>query len=398
MSDILYFDCFSGISGDMVLGALLDLGVDRDLVFAELETLALSGYRLQVTQRQVHGLRSTDFAVLIDQPPASHRHLADIVDLIEGSGISSFAKALAIDIFHALGRAEAKVHGIGLEKVHFHEVGAIDSIIDIVGAAICIDSLKPKRVVASPLHVGCGTVRCAHGVLPVPAPATAELVKGVPIYGGEVQGELVTPTGAAIITVLAEDFGKMPAMTVERIGYGAGKKEFGIPNLLRVFQGRSGQKAGDEMQEEMLLLETNIDDMNPELYSYLLPLLLDKGANDAYLSSIIMKKGRPGVMLNVLCRPEDSSTFEEIIFSETSTLGIRRVPVTRNCLGRRIESIATPLGSVLVKIALKDGKVVKAAPEYEECVRLARPHDLPAKEVYDRITGCAAMQELLSRI
>ena len=394
MGSLLYFDCFSGISGDMTLGAFLDLGIDRDQFQRQLGLLALDGYHLEIKSRQVNGIAATDVEVIEDETAETHRHFDDIRSLIESSKLSKDTKQLAINIFTTIAASEARIHDQPLEQVHFHEVGAIDSIVDIVGAAICINLLNPERIVASPLNLGSGTVSCAHGILPVPAPATADILKGTPVYSSEIQGELVTPTGAAIIKTIADDFGTMPPMTIDKIGYGSGKKQFKIPNLLRIFKGTEapGQRLIDQ---DLLLLETNIDDMNPELFSYLIPLLLEKGALDATLTQLIMKKGRPGVMLSVLCEKEQSSLFEELIFAETTTLGIRKSAVSRSSLERSQLVISTDLGSVRVKLAFYKGSVLKATPEYEDCRRLAEQNQLPLRAVYQRIRQSEAFLNLL---
>lgn len=391
MTRILYFDCYSGISGDMTLGALLDLGVDQQELFRQLSTLGVKGYQLKTARKQLNGIVGTDFDVVLNTKQSHHhRHLPEIKAIIENSKINQTAKDLAKRMFEVIARSEAKIHGKAINDIHFHEVGAIDSIIDIVGAAVCISLLKPDKVVCSPLHLGSGTIKCAHGYLPVPAPATVDILKGIPVYSTYIQGELVTPTGAAIIKTIATEFGPIPGMTILKTGYGTGKKELKIPNLLRVLFG----KASDSSAEELVLLETNIDDMNPEIYSYLLPLLMERGALDAYLTNIVMKKGRPGVILSVLCEPGDAESLEEIIFSETSTLGIRHFKPKRSCLDRVQSTIQTDLGPVIVKSAYKDGKHLKSAPEYEVCKKLARNKGIPLKEVYDRIISSHAFKEL----
>lgn len=391
MANILYFDCFSGISGDMTLGALLDLGIDQRELFGQLDSLGVDGYELKTTKKQISGITGTDFNVIINKTKTHHhRHLADIETIIDKGKIDNEAKDLAKQIFEVIARSEAKIHGKSIKEIHFHEVGAVDSIVDIVGAAICISLLKPDKILSSPLHLGSGTITCAHGVLPVPAPATADILKGVPVYSNGVKGELVTPTGAAIIKSIVSDFGPLPAMTIEKTGYGTGKMQLETPNLLRVFWGKASIGAG----EELVLLETNIDDMNPEIYSYLLPLLLEKGAMDAYLTNIIMKKGRPGVILSVLCESANIKSLEELIYTETSTLGIRHIKLKRSCLDRVQSTIQSEIGPVTVKSAYKEGKHLKSAPEYEECRKLAQKKGLPLKTVYELITSSQAFKDL----
>jgi len=353
MSKIMYFSCQSGISGDMTIGAFL-----------------------------VSGIAATDFKVVLTDHEAHHRNLRTIEGIIEKSRLSDGVKELSKKIFHCLAEAEAKVHNLPIEQIHFHEVGAVDSIVDIVGTVICISLLEVDEIVSSPLSLGRGFVRCAHGLLPVPAPATVEILKGVPVYSKGIEGELVTPTGAAIIRTLVEDYSDMPPMTLEKIGYGAGKKEFAIPNLLRVFLGQ--RNVSEEQREEPLIsLETNIDDMNPEIYSYLIPLLMERGALDAHLTNIIMKKGRPAVMLSVLCQPENWYELEELIFAETTTLGVRRKTVQRRCLERKILTVETIFGPVRAKAVYQKGRLLRLIPEYEECRQIASEQDLSLQEVYD---------------
>ncbi|MCP4694479.1 MAG: nickel pincer cofactor biosynthesis protein LarC [Desulfobacterales bacterium] len=390
MGKILYFDCLSGISGDMTLGALLDLGLDPKVFLDDLAKIDLKGYRVDIKRKSVQGISGTDVDVVLEDQDHGkdhhhfHRNLNDIERIIDGSDIPSEAKDLSKTIFDRIARAEAKIHDKPMTEVHFHEVGAIDSIVDIVGTALCIARLGVDKIYASPLHLGTGFVECAHGTLPVPAPATVEILKGVPVYSTGVRGELVTPTGAAIIRSLAEDFVPLPPMTIQKTGYGAGKKDYGIANLLRVLQGTEETAHGARVHQ-LLMLETNMDDMNPETYSYLVPLLLDKGALDVFLTSIIMKKGRPGTKLSLLCRPEDYREFEDILFTETTTLGVRKSTVDRNCLDRKIVAVETQFGPVKVKAAFRDGKLLKVAPEYEECKRIALKKMLPLKQVYDAL-------------
>lgn len=389
MANILYFDCFSGISGDMTLGALLDLGIDQGQLLQQLDSLGINGYQLAITRKQHNGITGTDFDVVLTTShhhPHSHRSLADIEHLIEQSRIDENAKLLAKKIFNTLGAAEAKIHNKPLAEIQFHEVGAIDSIIDIVGTAICLSLLQPDKIISSPLHLGSGTITCAHGVLPVPAPATADILAGIPVYATEVKGELVTPTGAAIIKNIADEFSPLPAFIIEKTGYGTGKKQFAIPNLLRVFWGND-TSANDRLEQDLLLLETNIDDMNPEIYTYLLPLLLEKGALDAYLTQILMKKGRPGILLSILCEPAQAFTLESIVFNETSTLGIRKTRLGRTSLNRKIITVETEFGPIRIKAAFQNGTLLKMAPEFEDCKKIAETSGLPLKQVYELALG-----------
>jgi pyridinium-3,5-bisthiocarboxylic acid mononucleotide nickel chelatase len=384
MQRILYFDCLSGISGDMTLGALLDLGLDCDAFLAQLKCLNIDGYRLEIGPRQVKSITGTDFNVIIEKgagaPPHRHRDLADITTIIKDSAIPVEAKRLSLAIFDRIAQAEAKVHGTTPERIHFHEVGAIDSLVDIVGTAIAIVQLEIDRIGSSPLPMGTGFIECAHGQLPTPAPATIEILKGVPVYATGIQGELVTPTGAAIIQTLADSFGPIPPMTIDQIGYGTGKTDFEHPNVLRVFLGTT---AATRPHRRLLRLETNIDDLNPETYSYLLPLLLEQGALDVWLTQTIMKKGRPGTQVNILCEPEIGDKLEDLLFVETTTLGVRRWEVDRRELERKTKTVATRFGPVSVKVAYQDGKPLKAAPEYEACRQIARERKMPLKDVYE---------------
>lgn len=389
MEKILYFDCFAGISGDMTVAALIDLGVDPIELRRELDKLNLNGWDMEVCQGQRSGLRGTRFDVRLGQTAVhqhdndlvkGHRNLGDIEAIINNSLLSEGIKNKSKQIFSVLAEAEARVHGKAIEQVHFHEVGAVDSIIDIVGTAICLDIMDIDNIYVSPLNLGSGTVTCAHGTLPVPAPATAEILQGVPVYSSGVQAELVTPTGAAIVKTLAAEFIPMPRMTVEKTGYGMGSRDIpDMPNMLRVMRG-SVSNTGS-----FIMLETNIDDMNPEIYSYLFPLLLQKGALDVYLTNVIMKKNRPGTMISILCRSEDARVLQGILFTETTTLGIRCRPIERVELERRVQTVDTSLGPVKFKMAYLDGRLLKTAPEYEECRRLAEQNGLPLKDVYNII-------------
>jgi len=386
MSRLAYFDCHSGISGDMTLAALIDAGAELEKLNDALGSLGLPGLKLQATQVKKAGYRATQVSVL-HQPEHGHRHLHHIVKLIETSVLSDRQKALALRIFRRLAEAEAHVHGTTIEKVHFHEVGAADSIADIVGTAVALDLLGIQRVVASPVVVGHGTVRIAHGLCSVPAPATAELLRGIPIAQADVEGELTTPTGAAILAALAEGFGPLPAMVIEQVGCGAGQKD--LPdraNVLRVLVGRSRQPAAapaGTITDQVCLLETNLDDVSSELIGYCLSRLWEAGALDVYTTAIQMKKGRPGVLLSVLCRPDDAPTMEEIIFAETSTLGIRRSLADRHILPRQSCTVQTTFGPVEGKVAMLVDGAKRFSPEYESCRAIAAEQKLPLRVVYE---------------
>ena len=378
--NIAYFDCFSGASGDMILGALLDAGLSLDDLRADLEGLAVEGYQLNATRIKKQGFAATQVDVQLDQDVSqAHRHLHDILELIDKSRLDTNVKAQATRIFRRLGEAEAKVHDTSIEKVHFHEVGAVDAIVDIVGTCIGLAHLNIDRVVCSPIPTGGGTVTCAHGVLPVPAPATAALLEGVPLASCDEQAELITPTGAAILTTLAESFGPIPPMVWGRAGYGAGSRD-GItrPNLLRVVLGES---LSSESADCVTVLEANLDDAPAEWIGFAVERLLAAGALDAYCVPITMKKSRPGVLLTVLCEPGRVAEMEGIVFAETTTLGIRRYTAQRSTLQRRFETVETAYGPVVMKIASRGGEDVTVAPEYEDCRRAAEAHGVALRKV-----------------
>lgn len=469
---ILYFDCLSGISGDMTVAALLDAGVDQQAFLTELNKLQLPGYQIEISKKQKCGITGTDFNVILASESEEghehendhnhehshdhehnhdhdehhhhhthdghshedeharmhalgleheheaeyshghhhhesehshghhhvhsheghshdhhghshtpHRNLNDILHIIMISELSDVVKSTSEKIFQIVAKAEAKIHNLPIEEVYFHEVGAVDSIVDIVGAAICLDLLGVDEIYASPLNTGTGFVKCAHGKLPVPAPATLEILKGVPIYSSGIRNELVTPTGAAILKAVVKEFISVPMMVVDEIGYGLGKKDFEIANVLRV---TIGQKKNNE---NLMLLETNIDNQNPEIFSYLMPKLFEAGALDVYYTSIQMKKNRPGTMLSVLCKVEHQSELEGILFLETSTLGIRCQKLERHALERKMETVSTPLGAIPVKLAYREGKLIKWAPEYEVLAQIAKEKDLPLQKVYHQVNS-----------
>jgi pyridinium-3,5-bisthiocarboxylic acid mononucleotide nickel chelatase len=392
---IAYFDCFAGISGDMVLGALVDAGLGLDSLQEELRKLQLEGFHLEAKKVQKSSITGTKVEVIIDQPQHVHRHLAHIMDIIKGSGLSGKAKKDCEAIFTRLAEAEAKVHGTSVEHVHFHEVGALDSIVDIVGSVIGLHQLEVDKIYSSPLHVGSGFVMAEHGKLPVPAPGTAELIKEVPTYSTEVQGELTTPTGAAIITTLAGQFGVMPLMRIQKIGYGAGTKEFpSLPNLLRLMIG----EADESLEEDTIsILESNIDDMNPQFFEWLWEKLFAAGALDVYLTPIFMKKSRPATKLTVLCPPDKVNACNRIIFEETTTFGVRILQSMRKKLMREIKEVETRYGRVRIKVGKMGDQITDLTPEYEDCKALAKSLNLSLKEVH-REAQRAAFQELWPEI
>ena len=378
---VAYFDCFSGISGDMTLGALVDAGLEIDTLRSELAKLDLTGYALRSEKVTRAGLAATK--VFVDLAGKKHpaRRLPDVRSIIEKSALSDGIKKTSISIFGRLADAEAKVHGTTREQVHFHEVGAVDAIVDIVGTAIGLDRLGITTIVSSPVNLGSGTVKTAHGILPVPAPATTELLRNAPVYGSDIDFEFTTPTGAAIISTLARTFGPLPSMRVSNVACGAGDRDLpGRSNVLRILIGES---AALYDEDSSVLIETNVDDMNPQIYGYLIERLLDAGAHDAYLAPIVMKKGRPGVLLSVLGDAAKSDTLLDIIFRETTSIGVRIQHVGRKKLTREIREVETTYGSVRMKISRRGDEVLTATPEYEDCKKIAEEKRVPLKQVME---------------
>jgi uncharacterized protein (TIGR00299 family) protein len=378
---LAYFDCFSGISGDMTLGALVDAGVSIDALRSELAKLGLPGYEITAGKVKRSGIAATKVNVVIDQKNQKSRHLSDILAIVNGSSLSPSIKEKSIRIFTRLAEAEARVHGTTPDKIHFHEVGAVDSIVDIVGSVIGLELLGISRIMASPVNVGSGTVRTAHGLLPIPAPATVEMLKGVPFHQSATQFELATPTGAAIVSTLGESFGPLPPMNVSVIGYGAGDKDFpGMPNVLRLM---IGEPAAVYEQDTSLVIETNIDDMNPQVYDYLIEKLLARGAQDVYLTPIIMKKGRPAVLLSVLTDRTKTDALLDTIFRETTSIGVRIQETGRKKLDREIQEVDTRYGRVRIKISRQGEEVLTVTPEYEDCRKIAEEKQVPLKTVIE---------------
>ncbi len=381
---IAYFDCFSGISGDMLLGALVDAGCELRALEAELRRLPLTGWNISARKVSRRGITATQVTV---ETAEEHRHrgLGTILELIEKAGLHARVMRRAHKIFQRLGEAEARVHDIPVEKVHFHEVGAVDSIIDIVGACVGFGMLALEDFYCSPLNVGGGRVETQHGVLPVPAPATAELLRGAPTYSSGISSELVTPTGAAIVSTLASQFGPLPAMTIASIGYGAGSRELNEqPNVLRMFVGEAAARqspAGQGWDEEITVIEANLDDMNPQIYGYFVERALESGALDVFAVPAQMKKNRPGQLVTVLCEPAKVDRLVELIFRETTTIGVRTYAVRRRCLERESVPVETSWGTIRVKVSRSNGRILNAAPEYEDCQRIAAARGLPLKEV-----------------
>ncbi|MFL5330915.1 MAG: nickel pincer cofactor biosynthesis protein LarC [Gemmataceae bacterium] len=382
----LHFDCFSGISGDMTVAALFDAGVDRAAVLQALQSLQLP-VTVEVQSVRRGGIAAT-FVDVQAPPQDKHRHLSHIEKILAGGSLTDGARDLAIAIFRRLAEAEAKVHGTTPEKVHFHEVGALDSIADITMAAVAIDLLKPSHISARSVPTGSGTVHCEHGLMPVPAPATAELLKHVPLAPSAVASELTTPTGAAILTTIVRHWIDAPVMTIEKIGVGAGRKEFSEqPNVLRVFLGQTG---GDAETDQVVVLETNLDDVSGEVIGFCTERLFQAGALDAYTIPMQMKKGRPGFLLGVIAPLDRVSELEEVLFRETGTLGIRKQMMQRSKMLRESINVATPWGPVKAKQGCR-GAVSVVTPEYEDCARLAREKNVPLREIYNVVLkSCGA--------
>ncbi len=430
---IAYLECFSGISGDMFLGALVDAGVSPRLLEETVSVLGVDA-KLQISRVIRSGISATKVDVWVDgekdmpreeywakqdaahqqsqqhdhphghdhdhhqhgagegtrsgtpgphQHDHAHRGLSEIRKIISAAGISKSAKKTAVSIFEALGAAEAKIHDVPVEEIHFHEVGSVDAIVDIVCAAVGAGALGVDEIVCSPLNVGGGTVKCAHGTFPVPAPATVELLKDTPVYSSGLLAELVTPTGAAIAKTLVRRFASFPAMKIEKSGYGAGSRDFpGHPNVMRLVIGEAASTLMSKTNSETItVLEANLDDLNPQVFGYVMDRLLEEGALDAFGMPVQMKKSRPGTLLTVLCKPEDASKLTQLIFTETTTLGVRRREEVRQALARRWENVCTPWGEVRMKIASMNGTVTNYAPEYEDCRRIAAEHHVPLKTV-----------------
>ena len=383
---IAYFDCFSGAAGDMIVASLIDAGADKAKLTDSLRSLKVTGFDLAAEKIQKQGLAATRFSVALSAADQPHRHLRHVLEIINGSGISNDAKEKSARIFTRLAQAEATVHQTTIEKVHFHEVGAVDAIVDVVGAMLALELLGIERICCSPIPVGSGTTPCQHGIIPVPAPATVELLKGVPIAPCDEPGELITPTGAAILTTLAEGFGPLPAMTISSIGYGAGTREGKTrPNVLRVFVGDSDESAQQGL-ERIVLLETNVDDATPQMIAHCAQRLLDAGASDVWTQPIQMKKQRSGLLLSVLCPVAKIGLLEEIIFTETPTLGIRRHYLERKVLARHVEEVATQFGTIRMKVRVFKG-TRSATPEFDDCQAAAAKYGVPLQKIMDEASA-----------
>ena len=385
---LAYFDCFSGISGDMTLGALVDAGCSVDHLRAELRGLQVPGWDLTAEKVWKNGMAAT-YVKVTTQDQLKHRSLSAILEILQKSQLAPQVRERAAAIFTKLGVAEARVHDVPLEKIHFHEVGAVDAIVDIVGACIGFHALGIEKFACSELNVGGGTAKMAHGVLPVPAPATANLLQGKPTYSNGVQKELVTPTGAAIVATLCDSFGPQPAMSVSAIGYGAGTADLeGQPNVVRIMVGEAAEKTIAGFDEEIAVIEANLDDMNPQIYGYFLEKALASGALDVYTTPVQMKKNRPGTLLTVLCKPQDASALTTLIFAETTTFGVRTTTAHRRILPREHVSVSTTFGDVRIKLSRINGRIQHAAPEFDDCRKLAVEKNVPLQQVINEALRC----------
>jgi uncharacterized protein (TIGR00299 family) protein len=365
----------------MTLGALVDAGVSIDALRAGLTKLSLPGYEIKAEKVYRSGIAATKAHVVIDRKNQKSRHLSDILDIIEGSALSPTVKEKSGRIFKRMAAAEAKVHGTIPDKIHFHEVGAVDAVVDIVGSVIGLDHLGITQIITSSINVGSGTVHASHGIFPIPAPATAELLKGIPFYQSSTQFELATPTGAAIISTLSNSFGPLPAMKVDRIAHGAGDKDFSDrPNILRLM---IGELVANYEEDTSIVIETNIDDMSPQVYDYIIERLMEQGAQDVYLSPIIMKKGRPAILLSVLTDRSKTDALLDIVFHETTSIGARIQEVGRKKLSREIREVDTVYGRVGVKVSKRGNEILTVTPEYDDCRRIAEERKVPLKKVMD---------------
>ena len=392
----LYFDCFAGASGDMILGALIAAGVEPEAFKQQLALLDVKGYAIDFESVDRSGISAT-YARVQTAPEHAHRHLSDVLKIIYDSRLSDAVKDCAAKIFSRLAEAEARVHNEPIEHVHFHEVGALDAIIDVVGAAICFELLAIERFSSSALHVGSGTVNMEHGRYPVPPPAVAELLKGAPFYSTDITGELVTPTGAAIITTVCTEYGPVPQMKLQQTGYGAGTRQYEkFPNALRVLIGEDQVSASDaaaSADERLWMIETNMDDISPQILGHVMERAFELGALDCYFTSVQMKKNRPGILLSILCRAEERPVLSELLFAETTTLGIRAYEVERRALERRIVAVETQYGPIDVKVAQLNGHIIKAMPEYEQCRQAARDANVPLRVVEEAARAVFAKRD-----
>lgn len=385
---ILYYDCFAGISGDMNLGAMIDLGVEIDYLRKELKKLPLDGYDVKVRKDKKNGIEGSRVDVELEDKTGNgeHRNLEIIENLINNSTLNNNVKNIALKIFRKLGEAEAHVHGNKISEIHFHEVGAVDSIVDIVGAAICFDFLKPDKILCSTIELGGGFVKCAHGVLPIPAPATVQILKGIPSKSGGANAETTTPTGAAILASCVDEFVDQTEFIINKIAYGIGHRDMEIPNVLRVFLGEKTDNAkGLSKNDEACMIESNIDDMNPELYDYVFDKLFSAGAMDVFLTPIIMKKGRPANKISVICNNNKSEELSKILLTETTSLGVRKYKIVKTFLERKFKKVKTRFGELTVKFSYNKNQLIGFKPEYEDCKKIAKEYNIPIREVYNEV-------------
>lgn len=379
---IAYFDCFAGAAGDMIVAAMLDAGLDAEFLKAQLATLRIENLDINIRQTKRAGIRAVSFEPATPKQD-HHRNLAQIKKIISQSKISEQAKKTAIAIFERIAQAEAAVHNKDTNDIHFHEVGALDSILDIVSASIGILALGAEKIYCSALSVGGGTVKCAHGLMPVPAPATAELLKGVPITGGPEQAELLTPTGAAILTTIVDEFRPLPSMKIETLGYGAGSSQFDdFPNVLRLILGQTTPEKSANA-DTVCLLETNIDDISGELLGFVTENLLEHGALDVFTTPIYMKQNRPAVQMSVICKIEDAPSLEQLLFEQGLTFGVRRQILQRSKLARDFVAVQTEFGQIRIKTGSLNGRIVNAKPEFSDCLSSAKKHNVPVKAVLE---------------
>lgn len=379
----IYLDCFAGISGNMLLGALIHAGVPAELLQKQIATLPIDGYEIFVENVVKNGIQAVYVDVKLTHEHHHHRHLADIFHIIDHANLAEKVKADSKKVFLLLAQAEAKVHGTTVEAIHFHEVGAVDAIVDIVGTVFGLHYLGIEKIYTSKLQVGTGFVTCCHGSMPIPAPATAELLTNIPYYNGEIPNELVTPTGAAIIAALGTGYGAMPTHFISQsISYGAGTWDLTIPNVLRMHM---GEIPPNEVENETLVIEANIDDLNPQIYPYVMDKLLASGVFDVSLTPIIMKKNRPGITITIVLSSHLLDQVSTILLSETSTIGLRYYPVQRKIAERKMMQVTVPWGEARVKISSYDGKVCSITPEYEDCKTLATNYDIPLKQVQQTV-------------
>jgi len=392
---LAYFDCIAGISGDMALAALIDAGADFALLRDELAKLPIGPFDLEVEDVETYGIHAKQVVVQASTAGVI-RTYASIRTLLDSAGLPVEPLELAHRIFRRLAEAEARVHRKEIDLVTFHEVGAVDSIVDITGTALALSMLGVERVFSSAVPTGFGMTKTDHGAMPIPAPAVVELLRGAPLYSKGVPVELVTPTGAAILAATVEGFGELPMMIVGSVGYGAGTHRLDFPNVLRVMVGEQAEARGGEEpaggDSTEVLLDTNVDDLNPELYGFVIERLLAAGAQDAWLTPVVMKKGRPGVKISVLCSPERAETMRAIVFRETGTLGVRSTEVSKRALDRETVKVETSHGAVAVKVGLFEGRPITVSPEYEDCTRVAREAGVPARDVYEEAVRLARQE------